>query len=316
MMTKKIKNILDTAGMPVIAPASPPILSSEQITNATKLPVSEPINKNAAPEKPAVVSSGKPEVFRDQDTGKLSGVRMPDGKIFLGISEAEVRGLTEKNASKMATPAGAIEAPQAKQQQELAQTEQNLLTSGSNMEITPDGRQAVPDENIISKGATGAAAIGGAVIGAKAGALTGTLIAPGIGTVVGGIIGAAGGAVGGAYAKMTIQKRQNVKESMKVFNQAKTNKNEILNMINARLLSEGQARDLWQEEKQNIASSYSFLKMQTQSNLDDFLGNPGDEFIVVEGYLALDNFYDLEFEKALLQPNPAKIRYQQTEAIE
>jgi hypothetical protein len=251
----------------------------------------------------------QPEVYRDHQTGKITAV-LDNGKFMPFGDDQEARDYIKRRQGILATPPGAIEVSQARQNEQVALQEQQILSSAP-APLNPDGRQAVPDENILSKGATGAAAAGGAIFGAKAGAAVGTLIAPGIGTLVGGIIGGAGGAIGGAYTKMTIQKRQNVKEALKVYNQAKTNKQEILNMVNAGLLSEGQARGLWQEEKQNIASSHSYLKQQTQNNLDDFLGNPGDELIMVESYLALDSLYDLEFEKALMQPNPAMIRYQQ-----
>lgn len=164
------------------------------------------------------------------------------------------------------------------------------------------------EQNKFENLATTTAAGGGAIFGAKTGAALGTAIAPGIGTLVGGVIGAGVGAVGGAYTKLTIQKRQQVKEANKIFNTAKTNKNEILNMVNAGLLTEGQARELWLEEKQNIALAQRYLKEQTHNDLENFLGNPGDELTAVEAYLALDRAYDIEFENALLNPNPAKIR--------
>jgi hypothetical protein len=168
-------------------------------------------------------------------------------------------------------------------------------------------QQIIPDEGIVSKLATGAAAGAGAIYKAKAGAAIGTLIAPGLGTSLGIVIGGIGGAIGGAYAKVSIQERQDIKQAYKVFGKAKTNKAEIINMINAGLINEDKARELWQEEKTNIYSAHTYLKRQTDNDLNDFLGNPGDELVEVESYLNLDAAYDIEFEKALLQPNPANI---------
>lgn len=316
-MAKKKKDIIPLPGNAV---ANPPILTPEQLKEAANLPVSTPISSGGYPQSPpkeqakTTGGSGKTEVFRNEK-GNLSAAQLPDGRIFLGLSPDDVRNLAAQQNQKQATPPGAVEASQAAAQRRTQSQEQQML-SAAPIPLSPDGRQAVPDESMLSKGATGAAAFGGAVFGAKAGAAVGTLIAPGIGTAVGGIIGGVGGAVGGAYTKMTIQKRQDVKESLKLFSQAKKNKQEILNMINAGLLSEGQARELWQEEKQNIAAAHSYLKRQTQNDLTNFIGNPGDELIQVESYIALDNYYDLEFEKALLQPNPAMIRYQQPEVTE
>lgn len=196
------------------------------------------------------------------------------------------------------------EAPNLQQQrmQELVKlSEQGILSQ--------DEVSALLDtNNTVSNVATGGAALGGAVLGAKSGAALGTVIAPGLGTIIGGIVGAAGGAIGGAYVKLTAEKLYDVKKANKIFSTAKTNKQEILNMVNSGLMSEGQARELWQEEKDNIAISQSYLKRQTQNDLNDFLGKPGDDLLAIERYLALDNAYDLEFEKALMSPDPNKIR--------
>jgi len=174
--------------------------------------------------------------------------------------------------------------------------------------LTPDGREIVQPESAISKGATIAAGAAGAVAGAKTLAAVGTMIAPGVGTAIGGIVGAVGGFIGGAYVKQKVQKTSDVKKAFKVYSQAVKNKGEIINFVNAGLVTEGQARTLWAEEKQNIYASYAYLKRETQNDLNNFLGSPGDELIQIEAYLALDPQYDLEFEKALISPNPARIR--------
>lgn len=161
--------------------------------------------------------------------------------------------------------------------------------------------------NPLSTAATVAAAGGGALVGAKAGAALGTVVAPGVGTIVGGIIGGIGGAIGGAYTKLSIQEKQDVKKADQLWKKAKTNKNEILNMVNSGLLTEGRARALWAEEKANISLAHSYLKEQTSNDLKDFLGSPGDELINIEAYLQLDSEYDLEFERALLNPDPRRV---------
>lgn len=244
------------------------------------------------------------QVFRDE-SGRASGVTI-NGKTYLGLSPQEVEGLLASEQAKQGGPA-TQQFEQGITTQQQAQQQANLLQTPG-MELTPDGRQVVQDGGVVSNVATGGAALAGGIVGAKSGAAVGTLIAPGIGTIIGGIVGGIGGAIGGAYVKQRVQKTQSIKQANKVFTQAKTNKGEILNMINAGLVTEGQARSLWQEEKQNIAASQAYLKRQTQSDLNNFLGNPGDDLVAIESYLALDALYDLEFEKALLQPNPAMIR--------
>ncbi len=193
--------------------------------------------------------------------------------------------------------------------QEANTEAQQLFQQQNPISLGGETLPTLGQQNTFENVATGASAVAGGVAGAKIGAIIGTALAPGVGTAVGGVVGAIGGAIGGAYAKVTIQKRQQIKEANKIFTQSKKNKNEILNMINAGLINEGQARSLWEEEKSNIALSHSYLKTQTQSDLNNFLGNPGDDLIAVERYLQLDQFYDLEFEKSLLAPNPSKILF-------
>lgn len=284
-------------------------------------PVSETCIRKPKEEETKTTPKAKlttPETFTDPRTGRASGIVLPDGRTFLGLSPQDVNQIAAGEAARVARPAGTQ--PVGTQQSQIEM--QNQLNNLQPM-ATGNIRELFPQENLISQGATGAAAVGGAVFGAKTGAAAGAALGTAVpvigniaGAIGGAVIGGAVGAVGGAYTKVSIQKRQSVKEATKVFSQAKTNKNEILNMVNAGLLSEGQARGLWQEEKQNIASAHAYLFRQSQNDLDAFLGSPGDELIQVESYLALDTQYDLEFEKSLLQPNPLKIRYQDTGVVE
>lgn len=199
----------------------------------------------------------------------------------------------------------------------LQQKMQQLAQQGM---ITPEelgmlGQQFENNGALAGISTTGAA-FGGALSGATTlggiGAGIGSVV-PGIGTAIGGGIGAGIGAIvggiGGAFGKKTIQKRQSVKEANKNFSSAKTNKDKILNYVNQGLVTEGQARSLWAAEKESVYSSYAYLKRETQNDLNNFLGQPGDDLIAIENYLALDMQYDLELEKALMQPNPLMIRY-------
>jgi hypothetical protein len=243
----------------------------------------------------------KTEAIRNQETGRVTGVELPDGRFLGGLKPKDVQLLLEKQRQRTELPQGTVAGGTAQAQADMIQQLQNAQG------ISPDGREIIQPQGAVSNIATGASAAAGAVIGAKSGAGIGTLIAPGIGTAIGGIIGGIGGAIGGAYVKQRFQKNQDINEANKVFTQAKQNKAEIMNMINSGIITEGQARGLWAEEKQNIFAVQRYLQQQTQSDLNNFLGNPGDDLIAVDSYLTLDPFYDLEFEKALIMPNPTRI---------
>lgn len=253
------------------------------------------------PTEPTKESKGQGEYFIPHVPNPVSREEYNAYKSSVGFQTAEKGAQTPLVEQTLSQTKGTRQFAEAQ-----AMQEQDLLSQPQPM-FTPDGRQIIQPQGLVSQGATLASAGAGAVVGAKAGAGLGTLIAPGVGTLIGGVVGAIGGAIGGAFIKQKVQKIQDVKEANKVFSQAKTNRAEILNMINSGIISEGQARTLWAEEKQNIYATQSFLKKQTQDDLNNFLGNPGDELIAVNSYLFLERYYDLEFEKALLQPNPSRI---------
>jgi len=58
-------------------------------------------------------SAGKkattPQVIRDKDTGKISGVKMPDGRELVGIPAKEVRSMVESWRGETELPEGAVE---------------------------------------------------------------------------------------------------------------------------------------------------------------------------------------------------------------
>ena len=176
-------------------------------------------------------------------------------------------------------------------------------------------RTAVLGENNAAENiGTAAAALGGGIATAgtfaTAGAALGSIV-PVIGTAAGAIGGAAlgfaVGAIGGALVKLSVQKRQDVKQANKIFTTSKSNKDRIINQINAGMLTDSAARTLWAEEKANISLAHSYLKQQTQEDVNNFLGNPGDELIALESYLSLDQAYDLEFEASLLNPDSRRV---------
>lgn len=246
-------------------------------------------------------------VVNDAETGKVSGFINKSGD-FVKAGVKDTQNIVNKqNAQQI--QGNFVTTEQIAQVQNQAQQEAMMMAGG--VQMTPDGRQIIQDGGVVENIATGGAALAGGIGGAKVGAALGTLVAPGLGTVIGGVVGGIGGAIGGAYVKLRIQKGQDIKQANKVFTQAKTNRNEILNMVNAGIVTEGQARELWAEEKQNINAVHRYLKQQTTNDLDAFLGQPGDEYIAVNSYLRLENLYDIEFEKALMQPNPNKILSQE-----
>jgi hypothetical protein len=233
------------------------------------------------------------------------------GRTFLGISRKDQELLAQRELAKRQTPLAQIQQEgyqqQALQQQAVAQQQVFDRIAATPTELKNIDREG----NVVENIGTAAAALGGGLLGAKAGAATGAFLAPftgGASVPVGAAIGAIGGAIGGAFIKISAQERADVKKANKVFTTSKTNQNEILNMVNAGIISNSQAVELWEDEKLNIYSVEANLKKRTTSDLQDFLSDAGDELAAVEARVRLQPYLDTEFQLALVNPDPNKIR--------
>lgn len=141
--------------------------------------------------------------------------------------------------------------------------------------------------------ATGSA-IGAAGIGGKIGGAIGTTITPGVGTAVGYAVGAAAGTAA-FLGKIALDEHQNVKELKESFGGIKTNFDTISNEVKVNPAYREQALIDWQTEKENLYRIEQILKKKTQSNLFEFLGDPGDEYEEVEAYMRIFDIKEQEF---------------------
>jgi hypothetical protein len=253
-------------------------------------------------------------IFRSGETGRPSGITLPDGRTFLGLSPSEIETLAANELRKQGGPATQAFEKEGALQRDLAITEEQKRQAGQVSLGSPEQmQQNIPHgEGLVGKAATGGAALGGAVVGAKAGATTGatigTAVAGPVGTavggVIGGVVGGIAGAVGGAYTKISFSERQDVKKAFKVFTTSKSNIDWIIDQTNAGRLSPSQAIDLWDIEISNIYAAERMLKEDTSTNLKSFLSNGGDELTALEAYKRrLPNKQTL-LAAAILSPNP------------
>jgi len=126
-----------------------------------------------SPEFPA--TKGTPEVFRDVKTRKVSGVELPDGRIFMGLSPEEAEEIIQRETKKLKTPEGAREvgsrlgterlgrgvigaAEQAEAQLEPTSIEKQFESEGGFQEL--EGRQERAIEKIAEIGLTPSVMIG------------------------------------------------------------------------------------------------------------------------------------------------------------
>lgn len=161
------------------------------------------IKKDEPTPVPPVADVTTPEVIKDQDTGKITGVRLPDGRSFFG-SPKEIRDILAKYAEKTTLPPGSVPSGTAQRTAEL-RAEGEQLAGGvgqfGQLPISPTGLDVGEAATVGVIGAI-PRALSLAAGGAALGAIAGTAVLPGIGTAGGAAIGAVGGFVSGLASSM------------------------------------------------------------------------------------------------------------------
>lgn len=100
------------------AEKTPPKVETPQATQKKTEPTTKqtPVEVEEPPET---------KVFRNEK-GNLSGIELPDGRVFLGLSPDEVREISQREAMKRETPEGSIEYKDYKENKRIAQEGQQL----------------------------------------------------------------------------------------------------------------------------------------------------------------------------------------------
>lgn len=152
-----------------------------------KNPLTEPKQQEQSKEPPKPPKPTGIEIIRDQDSGEPRGVRLPDGREILGMSEREIRDLVKGEQDKSPIPIDVTEAGGQRTARELQQkaperlqaisevaqapTEEELQTLGKPQGVNPGQAAGQAVASNLAVGATslaGAPATGGAsaVLGA------------------------------------------------------------------------------------------------------------------------------------------------------
>ncbi len=269
----------------------------------------------------------KQELASQEDAaGKTEQQRKDEGNTYVREREktASQLGISSKAAAKLMVPGeeeALIKAIQAKKTQGQAQdigglTEQlnqpvmqkvptglvdelgNPVSVDVPISQVPNNILSGQETNPVEAGgalaAGGAAALGGAAIGTKLGALAAP-VTGGASIPVGATIGAVVGFIGGAFGKVALDEHQNVKELKEAFTDSKTNLNTIKDLVKANPSYRDQALIDWRTEKENIYRLEQVLKSKTNNVLDEFLGDPGDEYEEVKAYMRVLPQMEQEF---------------------
>jgi len=262
-------------------------------TNSGKTSKGSPLSNPTLADTPAVnTAAGSAADARNIAT---YGTARPTNAMILNrlynLQKGDIQSKTGEEAPLTMSPA---EAAALKNQ-----TQPNLgkPTNAEMDALTPTGNP-LDIAGAIGGGIAGAA--GGAGLGAGIGAGIGSIV-PGAGTAagaaIGGVIGGAIGFAGGFATKITLDERQNVKESLKVFSTGKDNRANIL--ANMQYMTRQQAIDAWENSALAIYASERNLKTKTKDMVTDFLGDPGEELIEVTAYMKQIPADDVNFQLKL-----------------
>jgi hypothetical protein len=276
-----------------------------------KPPVQTPVDEPQAPK----VTLTTPEIIRDEETGKISGVRLSNGKTFLGLSPEEVNAMVSKSQEGTQLPEGTQPAGTARKQAENQQQIQRLTQLAQQGLLTQDELQTITGSKldvgqVLGAGVTGVVPgiIGGAVAGGVAGAVVGG---------VGAIPGAVGGAIIGGIGTFLSSIRGNIKsQQVGEFSADQTALSKGERYLRSLITDTNQNP---QNAPENIAMFYHTLNMidaahaktwkDSQEDINKFLGNDGTpQLAKFDTFDAtMRNYYINRFEVALLQPNPNEI---------
>lgn len=204
----------------------------------SEAPTVQQMKQEEPPEPKASLTS--PEVFRDQ-YGKITGVMLPNGKVFQGQEEDILKIIEMNRATPLPAGTAPVGAAQARLNQQMeseqlaGQVGQIGQTSLSNASLF-DYEQGIK-QGIIQAIPSGIQmAVYGAglgLVGAKAGATIGTAITPGVGTIIGGVAGFAAGLGRSIISEAGAQRRDTISSQKSVLEEGKQAQRDLINLAKA-----------------------------------------------------------------------------------
>lgn len=279
---------------------------------------------------PDPTPEGEPELFRDQETGEITGVTI-DGKTFLGLSREEVERLVGGREKRLAPIEGAIEVGEA------AERRRSEILASQVGQLTPEQLASIAGtgKTDLSKRQAGLAGVRGivpsvleragqfAVIGGAGGAIAAGVPTAGAGAPAGAVVGGTGGALIGAgvgliegfYSAYTqnlqAQAKGEISASSKVLRKSDSNMRLIASAAWSGRGDKGTLVKNFNEREADVRAEWSKLTQDTSGDLNLFLSEDGtpilqayEEFFEPSGTLEL---YTNEFQLALIsRPDPER----------
>lgn len=206
---------------------------------------------------------------------------------------------------------------QIEQGQVPGATNEQILAAQGLGTLTPEqqARDIIRGEGFVDTAIAGSAGLaggvaggfGGALLGAKLGAIGGTAVTPGVGTAVGAVGGFIVGGLGAVFGKISLDKRQDVKQAFATYRATSSNMAYIINSANSGKIDGITAANMWDEELANFYSAERNLKKMTEGKIGRELSGAMDEYNKVEGFGRRIPTMQALLADAILTPDPNKV---------
>jgi hypothetical protein len=232
-----------------------------------------------------------PEVFRNGDTGYLSGITMPNGNSFLGLKPREVQAMASQYQQNTALPQGTQLAgtaqnaldTQLQNQQIIEQAQKGLLTQDQISSIQgakTDYGQAIGAGVVgATPGVLSGAGLGGLGAGAVVGGTIGSVV-PVVGTAIGAGIGAVAGAAIGSFIRgvkgnIAQQQAEEFTKDQNALSKGTATLRLLTADIKANPQNAAQDAELFYKTLNMIDAAHAKTQKDSQENLNKWLGEDG-----------------------------------------
>jgi len=259
-----------------------------------------------------------PEVFRDQDTGKLSGITLPNGNTFLGLKPSEVKSFNESWQSDTQLPQGTQEAGTAQAQADRQARNQELLKLGEQGLLTPEELDALNiQEAPVDWSQAGTAGAAGALPGLAGLGVGLALSATGVGAIAGiplaavsaiSIAGAITGILLGMKSNIAKQQSGEIAKTTDILIAAKTNMKAAVTIVSKDPKQADAAIEIYYEQLREVQKAERKLQKETQGDLNKFMEDGTEDLSDFTLFLAPGGYADIkkmQLEQALNKGAPA-----------
>lgn len=220
-----------------------------------------------------------PETFTDPKTGRVSGITLPSGQTFLGLTPEDVETVAAGEAARVARPEGTapVGTAQAQQQRQLeAQQLGQQIGQFGELGISPTGLDvgeaatqgivgSIP--SAIRLGAQGFVA--GGLFGGGVGAVGGPITATG-GAAIGAVGGFLAGIVGGMTSNFKSQRTDTTTAQQRILDEGKQTLQDWATLARNDPVNRAQYLAEYNKQSALIDQAYRQMKLDTSKDLAKF----------------------------------------------